>query len=117
MTETPRTRSSDESAFGPHPLQSKSPLFPDNVQFWFETVRAFGASSYGGSEFGEVLATTSRIIPGDFDSWYEAWNATAGRVSKEAEEQLARGHRISARDGFLRAATYYRASEFFLHGN
>jgi hypothetical protein len=28
-----------------------------------------------------------------------------------------RGHRVSARDGFLRAATYHRTSEFFLHGN
>lgn len=98
-------------------VQNKPPLFPDNVQFWFETVRAFGASSYGGSEFGEVLATTSRIVSGDFDSWYDAWNETAERVSKEAEQQLARGHRISARDGFLRAATYYRASDFFLHSN
>lgn len=96
---------------------TKPLLFSDNIQFWFETVRAFGASSYGGSEFGEVLATASRIVSGDFDSWYDAWNSIAEKVSKEAEEQLAGGHRISARDGFLRAATYYRASEFFLHGN
>lgn len=101
----------------PGSATAKLPLFSDNVQFWFETLRAFGASSYGGSEFGEVLATASRIISGNFDSWYGAWNATAEHVSKEAEGQLARRHHISARDGFLRAATYYRASEFFLHGN
>lgn len=92
-------------------------LFPDNIQFWYEMKRAFGASSYGGSEFGEVLATAGRIVSGDFDSWYNAWNATAETVAAEAEKQLAEGHRISARDGFLRASTYYRASEFFLHGN
>jgi len=97
--------------------ERKRLLFPDHAQFWFETQRAFGAAGYGGSEFGEVLATAARITPGDFDSWYEAWNATAERVAKEAAERLARGHRISARDGFLRAATYYRLSEFFLHGN
>ena len=95
----------------------KPPLFPDNIQFWYETKRAFGAASYGGSEFGEVLATVNRIVSGDFDSWYEAWNATAERVAAEATRQLAQNHRISARDGFLRAATYFRASEFFLHGN
>jgi pimeloyl-ACP methyl ester carboxylesterase len=100
-----------------HPAKERSLLFPDNVQFWYETVRAFGAASYGGSEFGEVLATTARIVSGDFDSWSEAWNATAERICKEAVEQLAKRHRISARDGFLRAATYHRTSEFFLHGN
>src|SRR5271168_3353316 len=96
---------------------AKPPLFPDNIQFWFETKRAFGASSYGGSEFGEVLATVSRIVSGDFDSWYNEWNATAERIAAEAAQQLANGHRVSARDSFLRATTYYRASEFFLHGN
>ena len=96
---------------------SKPPFFPDNVQFWFEAKRAFGASSYGGSEFGEVLATVSRIASGDVDSWYDEWNAIAERVEKEAVDQLARGHRVSARDSFLRATTYFRGSEFFLHGN
>jgi hypothetical protein len=26
----------------------KKPLFPDDVQFWYETQRAFGAAEYGG---------------------------------------------------------------------
>jgi dienelactone hydrolase len=105
---------------GPAPTapspKAKQPLFPDDDQFWFETVRAFGAAEYGGAQFGEVLATSARITAGDYDSWYEAWNETADRNAKEAADQLARGHRISARDGYLRASTYYRSSEFFLHG-
>src|ERR1700727_1324860 len=112
MNEAPSVPSHDA-----HSAKAKPPIFPDNLQFWFEAKRAFGASSYGGSEFGEVLSTTQRIVSGDFDSWYDEWNATGERVAKEAAEQLARRHRISARDGFLRAATYYRASEFFLHAN
>src|SRR6516165_5565728 len=97
--------------------ESKPPLFPDNAQFWYETHRAFGAGSYGASEFGEVLVTAGRIKSGDFDSWYEEWNRSAEKVAQEAASQLARGHKISARDSFLRAATYHCASEFFLHGN
>jgi len=96
---------------------SKPALFADDVQFWFETQRAFGAAEYGGSLFGEVLAAASRIAPGDYDSWYNAWNDTADRIAKEAADQLSRNHRISARDSFLRATSYYQASEFFLHGN
>lgn len=99
------------------PSERKPPLFPTDVQFWFETQRAFGAAEYGGALFGEVLAAASRIAPGDYDSWYQAYNDLADRIAKEAAGQLARGHRVSARDGFLRAATYYQASEFFLHGN
>jgi hypothetical protein len=117
MTDDSNPPSRDLSDEGPHSAKAKPAIFPDNVQFWYETVRAFGATSYGGSEFGEVLATTSRIVSGDFDSWYDQWHATAERVAKEAQDQLTHGHRISARDGFLRASTYYRLSEFFLHGN
>ena len=96
---------------------ARYPFFPENVQFWYETKRAFGAGSYGASEFGEVMATVSRITSGDNDSWYNEWNATAERVFAEAEAQFAAGHRISARDSYLRATTYFRGSEFFLHGN
>jgi alpha-beta hydrolase superfamily lysophospholipase len=97
--------------------ERKPPLFPTDVQFWYETQRAFGAAEYGGALFGEVLAASSRIVPGDYDSWYDAYNAFADRIAKEAADQLSRGHKISARDNFLRAATYYQASEFFLHGD
>jgi pimeloyl-ACP methyl ester carboxylesterase len=99
------------------PEHARYPFFPDNVQFWYETKRAFGASSYGSSEFGEVMATVNRITSGDNDSWYTEWSATAERVFAEAEAQHTVGHRISARDSYLRANTYFRGSEFFLHGN
>ena len=31
------------------PEHARYPFFPENVQFWYETKRAFGASSYGAS--------------------------------------------------------------------
>jgi pimeloyl-ACP methyl ester carboxylesterase len=91
-------------------------LFPDDAQFRFETLRALGAVEYGGALIGEVFAAVSRIAAGDYDSWCDAWNEMANRIAKEGSDQLARGHPISARDSFLRAATYYQSSEFFLHG-
>ncbi|WP_433199314.1 alpha/beta hydrolase family protein [Nocardia sp. CA-107356] len=91
----------------------KQLLFHDDIQFWFETARLLGHASYGGADFGEVVATAARIDSGDYDSWYDAWLATAERLSAEA----AVARPISARDGFLRASTYYRCAEFFLHGN
>ncbi|MFD5575551.1 alpha/beta hydrolase family protein, partial [Streptomyces cadmiisoli] len=94
----------------------KQLLFPNNTQFWYETLRSMSHIAYGGADFGEVVSTASRITEGDYDSWYTEWFATAGRVSSEAEKALAAGHRVSARDGFLRASNYYRSAEFFLHG-
>jgi pimeloyl-ACP methyl ester carboxylesterase len=110
-------KAADAQPAAPAPAapREKPPLFADDVQFWFETERNFGAAEYGGAQFGEVLATSARIKAGDYDSWYDAWNATADQVAAEAATQLAHGHRVSARDGYLRASNYYRTSEFFLH--
>ncbi|MFG3284491.1 alpha/beta hydrolase family protein [Streptomyces sp. NPDC048111] len=92
-------------------------LFPNNIQFWYETLRSMSHIAYGGADFGEVLSTAGRITEGDFDSWYTEWAATADRVAGEAEKALKAGHKVSARDGFLRASNYYRSAEFFLHGH
>lgn len=73
----------------------------------------FGHASYCGADFGEVLATTERITAGDYDSWHDAWLATANRLAAEAETAGP----VTARDLLLRASTYYCSAEFFLHGN
>jgi dienelactone hydrolase len=94
-----------------------NPLFPTNNSFWFETLRTLGNAEYAGSSIGEVIAISHSIKVGDYDSWYNAYNAAADRLAKDAAERLARGLKASARDGMLRASTYYRTSEFYLHGN
>src|ERR1700678_4101228 len=71
----------------------------------------------GGALFGEVIAIAKNIKSGDYDSWYDAHNAFADRLADEAEGQLKKGHKISARDNFLRASNYYRSAEFFRHAN
>ena len=92
-------------------------LFPEDASFWYETQRALGHAAYGGADVGEVLTTAQAITAGDYDSWHDEWLATADWVSAEADKMLAEGHRISARDGLMRANNYYRSAEFFLHGN
>ena len=90
-------------------------LFADHPQYWFETMRMLGHSSYGGSEVGEVLATSADITAGDHDSWHDAWLRTADRVAEAARQDAAQGRLVSAREGYLRAANYYRNADFFLH--
>ncbi len=104
MTESPKAQSGTDpgvatvlshppanSGEALHSEKSKPLLFPDNIQFWYEAVRAFGAAGYGGSEFGEVLATAARIRSGNFDSWYEEWNGVAERLASRGSASACYG--------------------------
>ncbi|MGY1653193.1 alpha/beta hydrolase family protein [Geodermatophilus sp. SYSU D01119] len=92
-------------------------VFEKDPQFDFELLRTMGQTAYGGAELGECLATARRVVEGDYDSWYREWSDTAEWVHATGEAALARGHRVSARDAFLRSANYFRTAEFFLHGD
>ena len=92
-------------------------LFKDDPEFWFEISRLFGSADYGGALFGEVIAIAKNIKSGDYDSWFDAHSVVANRLADEAAGQLRKGHKISARDNYLRASSYYRSAEFFLHAN
>lgn len=62
---------------------------------------------------GECLAIASSITGGDRDSWYMAWSAFGLRLVQQADEALKAGHRVSARDAYLRATEYLRQAFFF----
>jgi hypothetical protein len=54
-----------------------------------------------------MLSTADRVVNGDAGSWCGEWIATGERVATIAEESAKSGHEVSARAGYLRAATYY----------
>jgi pimeloyl-ACP methyl ester carboxylesterase len=85
--------------------------------FAFELVRNLGYTYYGGADIGELMASADTITEGDFDSWYEVWHSRGERVAGRAKDYLASGHLVSAREALLRASTYFRMAEFYLHGN
>ena len=89
-------------------------VFRDQA-FSFEALRAIGHTAYGGADIGECLATAYHIKEGDLESWHDEWARMAFRVRTFADESLARGHTVSAREAYLRASNYYRTAEFFLH--
>src|SRR5919198_2183536 len=82
--------------------------------FSLQLLRTISETYYKGADVGECLSTAYRIKEGDFESWHQEWLKTATRVNKYADECLATGHKISAREAYLRAANYYRAAEFLL---
>ena len=89
----------------------------DDEQFSFQLLRVLGDSVNGAADIGECLSTANRIREGDFESWHTEWTKTARRIHTVADENLAAGHLVSAREAFHRASNYYRAAEFYLHGD
>lgn len=88
-------------------------LFEDE-SFSFETLRAAGFSVDGGADLGEIIVTAAAIRDGDEGDWMREWKALAVRIQALGEASLQRGHKISAREAFLRASNYYRLAEFYL---
>jgi pimeloyl-ACP methyl ester carboxylesterase len=66
---------------------------------------------------GEMMATAGRITEGDFESWFTEWDKLGRRILSRADASLGAGHLESAREAYLRASTYFRTAEFYLHGD
>jgi dienelactone hydrolase len=84
--------------------------------FDFNLLRWLGTAPYHGADVTEILDVADRIIPGDFESWHDEFLALARHVENEGWG----GHRsspVTLRDRAFRAASYYRAADFFLHGS
>ena len=101
---------------------SKEKRYPPKLLFEdrsldFELRRLLGGAVSGGGDVNEILYTAAGIEPGNPDSWYKAWYGLGERIYSIGDQCLRNGHAASAREAFLRASMYYRAAEFYLHGN
>lgn len=91
-------------------------VFKDD-QFEFQTLRLLGETAFGAADIAEVISTAEKIEEGNYASWCNEWSKTAKRLHKIANDNYLKGHTISAKKEYLRAANYYRTAEFFLHEN
>jgi hypothetical protein len=83
--------------------------------FHYELLRVLGTSRDRWADAGEVLTAAAQIIPGDFDSWYIQFAKLADHVLNSVDQQ-SNLHPVSIRNAMFRAATYYRAADFFCTG-
>ncbi len=88
------------------------PFFPGNTFFNFESLRILSTAPYGGCDPAEFLTAIAAIKPNDPATWATAWAHAASLAESLAEEALARGDTVAARDAFLRASSYTRASGY-----
>lgn len=91
--------------------------FKEDMSFAFEFVRNLGFMYYKGADLGEMMVTSAKIKAGDFESWFTEWDQLGRKILANADASLAAGHNESARTAYLRASTYFRMAEFYLHGN
>jgi pimeloyl-ACP methyl ester carboxylesterase len=97
-----RAKQNGEQPSGRKPLYFKDP-FAD-----FAFLVTLSKQAFKGSEIGECYSAAAEIQEGDVPSWGAAWGTLAEKVEALARSTEAKGHRVSARQSYLRAVTYYR---------
>nr|POE99349.1 20-hydroxy-prefusarin hydrolase fus2 [Quercus suber] len=83
-------------------------------QFAFYLEEVLALANNDGAATGEVLRAATGIVPLDFDSVYQSFYPLAQAIFAQAESAYAKHDLVSARQAYLRAASYYRAAAFFL---
>ena len=96
-------------------------FFFEDESLVFELIRVMAKTLEHGADIGESLSTAYRIKQKEGEqqallhAWYEEWRKLGERIEKIGEECLAKGHKVSARDAYLRASEYFRSADFYLH--
>ncbi|KAL6407094.1 hypothetical protein AUP68_09920 [Ilyonectria robusta] len=91
-------------------------LSPDS-EFAFILTEYLSLSNEGGAATSEILRAAAKIEPGSFESWYGEFNFLADKIHAMGEQAEKRNALVSAREAYFRSSAYYRAADFFLHGN
>jgi hypothetical protein len=97
----------------PDPVTRTVPRVFADDDFEFQFLIALGQAYERAADVGECFAAAAAIKDGDYDSWFDTFFALGERIRGDAEAADAGGHAESARDAFLRAATYYGQASFF----
>lgn len=90
-------------------------LNPDTT-FNYELLRVLGSARYFGADIAEVLKVAQEIIPGDFESWSAKFQSLAEWALSTIDDKKPYDQ-VTLRDIYFRASSYFRAADFFLHGN
>ncbi|NLG35552.1 MAG: alpha/beta hydrolase [Lentisphaerae bacterium] len=105
---TAETAADHEAGWDAHESHTRM-HFQDN-EMEFSLALILGATMNSGCEIGEAFYTAGRITEGLASSWQTEWIDTAKRVEARGDQSLQKGHLVSAREQYLRAAYYYRAA-------
>jgi hypothetical protein len=93
--------------------------FDDNFLWSNATLILKGMAPYGVVALGEIdrCCETLRARQGEADrgkAWLEEWRALGDIIERRGDEALAKGHKITAGDYYLRAGIYHYNAERFI---
>jgi dienelactone hydrolase len=88
--------------------------WPNYPWMSYQFRRALGETQEGGGAVSECFLAASRMIPGDPESWHEEWKRIADFNQARGDKEIDKGHVRTAMNCWLRAANYYRHTEFWL---
>lgn len=96
------------------PLVGRMKFYYKNpiVDAYFSYLLAFG--SRGGADVAEAYYAVRNVSQFDTEGWVRELTKLAGLIEKEADISLAQGHRITARERYLRVYYLNRAALFNL---
>lgn len=80
----------------------------------FNFLNILTGAHYKCADIGEALAIKDLIKEGDAESGVQAYLKFGDTCKKSAEDCLAKGHKVSARDAYLRAGNYYFGATYCL---
>lgn len=110
---------------GQDPAQTTSGAGAQEFSFFansilnFNTMFAAGSSGVAAA-FGEVITAVqqAKLAAGgpSYQSYFDAMNAMGNKLAGAAAQSLENGHLVSARERYLRAASYFDQALFFVLG-
>jgi hypothetical protein len=103
---------------GPTADPAKGVTFFSDPDMNFQVLFALGGVGYGAGETGEIIATINQIraAGASYQTYYDNFANMGNRVAALADQELAAGHRASARSAYLRAAQYFDQALYFVLG-
>ena len=93
--------------------------FGDNFLWSNATLILKGMAPYGMVSLEEMDRACERLRarasePDRGQAWKEEWRAIGNLIEKRGDEALAKGHKITAGDYYLRAGIYHYNAERFI---
>ena len=101
-------KSDQKETYDAHRSYTRYHFEDDEMDFAFQWV--LGSIPNGGCEVGEAFYVAGNIEDGNPDSWQNEWEKMARRKEARAKTALEKGHKITARESYLKASNYYRTA-------
>ncbi|MFO1142429.1 MAG: alpha/beta fold hydrolase [Amaricoccus sp.] len=112
-----QTETAGDAPAGPPGGALGKPYFFQDPTFEFNFLIALGGAYYQAVNPGKLLWLTRQIPDGDNEAAYRALKAAGDEAMAIADGSAAKGHRVSARQAYAWAQTFYDVMAYVVDGS